>query len=270
LRVHRCRLTAGCGWSHRRRSRSAVSRPPAATPQTRARPSPPGSARSALGHKSLPRRWDVPVLGAQQVPRRYGSPPGRARGRGGRVVRAKRIRMELLRKPLEDWPECRVCRCGRCGRSCGSCTGRGCRVLGCGNVRVVRICAGSGLLPWSSGRSTSWAGWRWWIRVPRTGELWEAKLVASVDDHSQVLCAGQGGRSGHQSGGVCRIRRGAGAASVRAGGVVRQDLPPQRDHPPADPAGVTEPDRESGEVPRHVPPRVPRLVQTLQLTFAGR
>jgi hypothetical protein len=47
----RCRtavtaLTAGCGSSPRRRSRSAASRPPAGTPWTHGRPPPPRSARS--------------------------------------------------------------------------------------------------------------------------------------------------------------------------------------------------------------------------------
>jgi hypothetical protein len=75
-------LTAALRPSPRRRSGSAASRPPAATPWTRGRPPPPRSGRSTLGHESLPRRRNAPVLGAQQVPRRDRPPPRRARGRG--------------------------------------------------------------------------------------------------------------------------------------------------------------------------------------------
>lgn len=81
---------------------------------------------------------------------------------------------------------------------------------------------------------------------PRTGELWQAKVVTGVDDHSR-FCVLAKVVARATSRAVCRVRRGAGAVrgargnhhgqrqtvhrSVRPardwqwGGVVRQDLP---------------------------------------------
>jgi hypothetical protein len=47
------------------------------------------------------------------------------------------------------------------------------------------------------------------------------------------------------------------------GGVVRQDLPPQRHDAPAHCAGIAEPEREDGALPRHLPPRTQGWAQSL-------
>ena len=128
------------------------------------------------------------------------------------------------------------------------------------------------------------AGWS--TRSP--GSCGRRKVVTGVDDHSRFCVIGAvveraTGRA------VClafaaalAAVRGAGGGaspttasssptgSAGRGGVVRQDLPPQRHHPPADPAGVADHDREGRAVPRHPAPRAARRRATRSARWRRR
>jgi transposase InsO family protein len=108
-----------------------------------------------------------------------------------------------------------------------------------------------------------------------TGELREGKVVTAVDDHCRY-CVSAKVVERATSRAVCLALAEAlarfgcprrspltmasssptGSASTRPQrrGAVRQDLPPQRDHPPGDRPGLTEPEREGGALSRHLPP----------------
>ena len=115
-----------------------------------------------------------------------------------------------------------------------------------------------------------------WLVDTATGVLREVKVVTGVDDHSRfcVIAAVVERATGRA---VCLALAAALARfgvpeeiltdngkqftdrfGQGRGGVVRQDLPPQRHHPPADPAGVADHDREDRTVPPHPAPRTAR------------
>ena len=178
---------------------------------------------------------------------------------------AKRIRMELLKKPPEDQvvPSTRT---------------------------VNRILVRHGLVVQRRRKRPreSYLRWErpaamqlWQIDIVGgvmlvdtiTGVLREAKVVTGVDDHSRfcviasvvdratsrAVClalAAALARYGVPEEILTDIQREAVHRSVREGrgGVVRQDLPAQRDHPPPDPAGVADHDRKDRAFPPDVAP----------------